>query len=81
MFDWYQAINTLSQNHWSLPEVFSLGSFKNQFKTSFEHLILNGDEIYKQVNDKELKQEMDDFTKNIATLMIEILKRISVLIT
>lgn len=75
---WYQAIDTLSRDNWQLPKILSLKSFQKQFRTSYEHLVINGGKIYEKANGDKLKQDVDDFTRGIANILIEILKEISV---
>lgn len=75
---WYRAIDTLSQNNWNLPDEITLESFKKQFLTSFKHLVLNGAEIYEKSDTEIEKQEVDQFTRDIADILIGIIKKISV---
>lgn len=76
--NWYQAIDTLSKNNWSLPNLLNLDSFKIQFRTSFKHLVINGGEIYEKADSKWTKQDVDSFTREIANLMLTILRDITV---
>lgn len=75
---WYQAIDMLSRDNWQLPKTLSLKSFQKQFRTSYEHLIINGGEIYEKANGDKLKRDVNDFTRGIANILIGILKEISV---
>ncbi|VVC34147.1 Hypothetical protein CINCED_3A021840 [Cinara cedri] len=74
---WYQAVDSLSRNNWDLPEISNLESFRKQFKTSFKHLIINGSDVYGKANDAKLKRNVNDFTREIASIMIGLLKEIS----
>lgn len=79
--NWYQAVDTLSKNNWSLQNnMLNLDSFKNLFRTSFKHLVINGGEIYKIADNKFMKQDVDRFTREIANIMIVTLKDIMVYI-
>lgn len=75
---WYQAIDTLSKNNWSLPNLLNLDSFKKQFRTSFKHLVINGGEIFNETDSEHMKRDVDDFTREIANIMITTLKDITV---
>lgn len=75
---WYQAIDVLSRDDWKLPEVLSLKSFEKQFRTSYKHLVINGGEVYETAKSEKVKRDVDDFTREIANMLIEILKDISV---
>lgn len=77
--NWYRAIDQLSRDNWTLSEASSLRSIGLQFRTSFKHLVINGAEIYENdaLSDKE-KRIVDDFTKEIADIMIGLMREISV---
>lgn len=71
---WYQAVDTLSRDNWQLPKVLSLDSFAKQLRTSYKHLVINGGEIYDKANSEKTRREVDDFTREIANILIEVLK-------
>ncbi|XP_025193912.1 uncharacterized protein LOC112593633 [Melanaphis sacchari] len=73
---WYKAIDTLSRNNWNLPNVLTLESFRKQFMTSYKHLVLNGAEVYEKSNTENVKQDVERFTRDIADMMIQVLKDI-----
>ncbi|XP_015369422.1 PREDICTED: uncharacterized protein LOC107165610 [Diuraphis noxia] len=74
---WYIAIDTLSRNNWNLPDTLTLDSFRKQFMTAYKHLVLNGGEIYEKADTENVKWDVDRFTRDVANMMIEILKKIS----
>lgn len=77
--NWYQAVDQLSRSNWNLPGTSTLRSIGLQFRTAFKHLVINGTEIYENdaLSDKE-KRIVNDFTKEIADILIELMREVSV---
>jgi len=75
---WFRAIDTLSRDNWNLPDALTLDSFRKQFMTAYKHLVLNGGEIYEKADTENVKRDVDGFTRDVADMMIETLKKISV---
>jgi len=75
--NWYRAVDKLSHNNWTLPEVPSVESYEKLFRTSYKHLVINGAEVYWNAKSGRVKRDVNDFVKAIATMLIGILKGIS----